>query len=261
MKRENEAKEWQKLVCSYDERRDLAIPGDTAQTLKFCVAHFISIGLEAIADHGYFAVALSGGNTPKAIFQLLSLDPYRTLLPWDKVWLFWSDERCVPKTHTDSNYKMAMDSGLATLPIPPENVFPMETMGNLEENALAYEKLIESKLGGVFDLVMLGMGDDGHTASLFPKTHGLHSTGDRLVIANYIPEKDVWRMTLTFDCINRGNHIAIYVLGENKAKTVKRALNGPYEPDLFPVERVGTPANKALWILDKGAASAVLPKV
>jgi 6-phosphogluconolactonase len=104
---------------------------------------------------------------------------------------------------------------------------------------------------------MLGMGDDGHTASLFPKTHGLHAE-DRTVIANFVPQKDVWRMTLTFESINAARHIVIYVIGKGKAEMLKTALAGPYEPDQYPVQKIGTREHRALWIADAAAAEKLL---
>lgn len=242
------------LIQGYDERRDIAIPGDRAATIQFCIAHFQKLAANAIAKHGYFAVALSGGSTPKAIFEGLTSPENLPKMDWEKFLVFWSDERAVPLDNPDSNYHMAMEAGLIKAPIPVENIFPMETLGDIEANAKAYEQLIKDNVPNQrFDLIMLGMGDDGHTASLFPKTHGLHTT-DRLVIANYIPQKTTWRMTFTYDCINEGSNIAIYLMGGNKAPMLKKVLEGPYDPDEYPVQKVGTPSNKALWIVDSDAA-------
>lgn len=247
--------DWKKHLRAFDERRDIAIPGDDAQTVQFSAEHFLNVGQQAIKEKGSFAVALSGGSTPKAIYERLAQPKNRNRLDWKRVFLFWSDERCVPLDHPDSNYRMAMEAGLAVLPIPEQNIFPMQGEGDLEANAEIYERLITDKLPtGAFDLVMLGMGEDGHTASLFPKTHGLHPN-EKLVIVNFIPSKNSWRITLTFDCINAARHIAIYVLGRSKAEMVKRVFLGPYDPDTFPVQRVGTPAHKALWILDRAASA------
>lgn len=240
----------------YDERCDLLVPGDQAATLQFSIELFIKIANEALKEKGFFAVALSGGNTPKAIFKGLTSIENRNRIDWRRVLLFWSDERCVPKDHPESNYKMAMDAGLATVPISKENIFPFPSEGDLEKNALEYEELIRRKIPtGQFDLVMLGMGDDGHIASLFPKTHGLHAEG-RLVIPNFLPDKNCWRMTLTFECINAARHIIIYVLGKSKATTLKHVLNGTFEPDTLPAQRVGTPQHRALWIADTEAYSS-----
>lgn len=253
-----DGKNWRQSIKSFDNRRDLMIPGDHEKTLQFCVDHFIVIGQESIEDHGYFAVALSGGSTPKAIYQGLADPVHRTKIDWKHVLLFWSDERSVPPYDPESNYRMAMDAAFSHLPVPPQNIHRMQAEGDIEKGAMAYEKLIQAELkDNPFDLMMLGMGEDGHTASLFPRTHGLH-TLDRLAIANYVPQKDTWRMTLTFDCINASRNIAIYVLGKSKAPMVKKVLTSPYQPDDLPVQRVGTPDHKATWILDEEAASQVV---
>lgn len=251
-------KNWKESIHSFDDRRDLIVPGDATETIRFCAKQFIVVGQKEISEKGFFAVALSGGSTPKAIYELLSTEEYRHKLDWPRVRLFWSDERCVPPTDKESNFRMAMDAGFASLPIPEKQIFRMPAESpDLESAAKAYEKLIyEYVPEGKFDLVMLGMGDDGHTASLFPKTHGLHPNTS-LVITNFIPQKDAWRMTLTFECINQAKEIAIYVLGKSKAKMVKQVLNGPYEPDNYPIQSIGTRTHKALWIVDKDAASLV----
>jgi|LakMenEpi03Aug12_release.lakeMendotaPanAssembly.Ray.scaffolds.fasta_scaffold01500_18 6-phosphogluconolactonase len=246
---------WVEHLHLFDKRRDLAIPGNQETTLNFCIDHFLSVAEEAISRKGSFHVALSGGSTPKAIYEGLSQPPNRDKIDWKKVHLYWSDERCVPPYHPESNYHMAMEAGFSKLHIPAEQIHRMQAEGDVEEGALAYEHLIEAKVPEKsFDLLMLGMGSDGHTASLFPKTHGLHSEG-RLVIANYIPQMETWRMSLTFECINEAHHIALYVLGKPKAIMASRALEGPYIPDELPVQKVGTEKHKALWIMDIEAAS------
>lgn len=129
---------------------------------------------------------------------------------------------------------------------------------NIEANAAAYEIAIKKNVPDAqFDLIMLGMGDDGHTASLFPWTDGLH-VEDRLVMANYIPEKKVWRMTLTFPCINSAKHIAIYVTGINKAEMLKKVLYGPPMPDELPIQRIGLSEHPATWIVDAAAADGLI---
>lgn len=243
-------------LFSFDARRDLIIPGDSDETLQFSIDHFLHVATTAIDDHDFFAVALSGGSTPKAIYQGLAKHP--KAINWKKVLLFWSDERSVPHNHPDSNFKMAMEAGFSKLPINTENIFPMPCEGDLEKGAQAYEQLIINKIPSrSFDLMMLGMGEDGHTASLFPKTHGLHAIA-RLIIANYVPQKETWRTTVTFDCINSSKNIAIYVMGKSKAETVKHVLTAPYEPDILPIQKVGIPSHKALWVLDRNASSDVV---
>jgi 6-phosphogluconolactonase len=246
------------LIKPLDDRRDLAVPGDYQTTLQFCVEHFLFTAQKAIASHGRFAVALSGGSTPKAIYQKL-LDPiYQKKIDWTQVLLFWSDERNVSPDSPESNYRLAMEAAFKYLPIRPENIHRMKAEADIVENALAYQNLIHSVLkGSPFDLVMLGMGEDGHTASLFPHTEGLHAQ-DRLVIANYIPEKNTWRMTLTFECINASNAISLYVLGKSKAAMLKHLLTAPYQPEALPAQRVGSAQNKALWIADQEAFSIII---
>jgi 6-phosphogluconolactonase len=252
---------WKEKLISFDKRRDIIIPGNGEETVVFCAKQFLQIGREAIEKNGVFTVALSGGTTPMAIFKEISQPEYRQSIDWSKVRCFWSDERSVPPNHSDSNYGNAMQAGLAKLPLLPENIFRMKAEENLEENALAYEQLIREKIPSLqFDLIMLGMGEDGHTASLFPRTHGLH-TNDRLIIANYIPQKHTWRMSMTYECIQRAKNICIYVIGASKASMVTKVLLGQYDPDNLPIQRVGTPSHKALWILDNAASELLLQSI
>lgn len=245
-------------IIFFDDRRDLVIPGNAQETTRFCAEAFVKTANHAIQEKGTFYAALSGGNTPKAVFQHLASVEFNSQIDWKNVVLFWSDERNVGPKDIQSNYKMAMDAGLDSLPIKKENIHRMQAEGEaieIEDAAKAYEQLIlEIVPNASFDLVMLGMGEDGHTASLFPKTHGLHAEG-RLVIANFVPQLNTWRMSLTFEGINAAKNIHIYVLGKNKAQMVKRILSNTPDPDELPIEKIGTRRNKALWILDREAAS------
>jgi 6-phosphogluconolactonase len=249
---------WKSYIRSTDTSRDVIIPGSKEETLDFSVEQFLFLAAEAIAQEGKFLVALSGGSTPKAIYELLAQSPESENIEWDKVYLFWSDERSVPPTDPESNYKMAMDSGLSKLPIPKENIFRMKAEKDIEANAKHYEEEIK-KLSpkGSFDLVMLGMGEDGHTASLFPKTHALHTSG-QLVVGNFVPQKNTWRMTLTYSCIDAAKNTVIYVLGKSKAEMVKKIFTTPLDPDTLPIQRIGIPSRKALWVLDDEAASEII---
>lgn len=237
-----------------DESKNLIVPGDYQKTLLFCVEHFITICKQSLADHGFFTVALSGGSTPKAIFEKLCSSPYREQINWSHVHLFWSDERALPPDNVDSNFYMAMSAGFNKMPIPSHQIHRMQAESDIKNNAVKYEEIIHKILGKrSFDLVMLGMGEDGHTASLFPFTEGLKIT-DRLCVANYIPQKKCWRMTLTFSCINQASHICIYVLGANKKEMLTQILFPPKKIKTLPVEYIGTPQSKALWIADEAAA-------
>lgn len=242
---------WKEVTRSFDERRILAVPGNKEETLDFCVQHWISCAQEAISARGRFCVALSGGSTPKAIFEKLP----QQKLDWSKVWVFWSDERSVASTHPESNYRMAMDTGLDQLPIPSEQVFRMVAETDIDDNARAYCELIRQHVPDQrFDLIMLGMGDDGHTASLFPHTKGLRRL-DELVVANWVEQKDTWRMTFTFACIDRARAAAVYVIGDSKAPMLKQVLAGKYQPVELPSQRLGTEDTPVLWIADSGAAA------
>jgi 6-phosphogluconolactonase len=243
---------------SWDERRDLIVPGDYPTTLIFCVEHFIALSKKAIQDHGFFFTALSGGSTPKAIFELLTSPPYDQMIEWDKVHLFWSDERASAPDSPDSNYHMAMQAGLDKMKIPKDQIHRMRAEEKIEENALAYEQEIAAALKGrPFDLITLGMGEDGHTASLFPHTEGLN-VQNRLVTANYIPQKKTERMTFTYRCINQAANIAIYVLGPSKKAMLAKVLLSPDQFEDYPIQNIGTPTHHALWIADQAAAEELI---
>lgn len=240
------------MLKTFDSRRNLFIANDTAEAIAFATEHWIHSAKQAIQQRGKFAVALSGGSTPKAIYQALS---HEKDLDWTKVFLFWSDERSVPPDHPDSNYKMAMES-FGKLPIPPHQIFRMKAEEHREQNAKDYEEKIRHHLGKhLFDLVMLGVGEDGHTASLFPNTEALH-VEDRLVVPNYVEAHKTWRMTFTFPCINQSAKIAFYALGASKQTIIPQVLNAPIVSS-YPASKIGTPEHPALWILDKAAASGI----
>ncbi len=247
------------MINSYDERRDIVILNNEKEAVEYCVEHFISTANNAIKDHGFFTVALSGGSTPKAIFQLLSEKENAKKVDFTKVFLFWSDERAVPLDDASSNYKMAMDAGLKML-VPEEQIFPMNGVGDLDYNARQYEATLNEIIpDGRLDLTMLGMGDDGHTASLFPHTKAL-KVKDRLVVKNEVPQKQCERLTLTFNAINSSKQIVLYVLGNGKAEMVKTVFEAPLNVQEFPIQAVGTKESKALWIMDATAANLLFPQ-
>jgi len=239
----------------WDERRTLAVPGDEKATLTYSAEHWIFLAKKAIEQKGSFFAALSGGSTPKAIYTLLATT-YSSQIDWTKVHLFWSDERCVPPTDPENNYYMAMEAGIKALSIPASHIHRMHAEKDIEKHATLYEAEIRKTLGSSsFDLIMLGMGEDGHTASLFPSTEAL-KVADKLIVANTVPSKKCTRMTMTFPCINSAQNIVIYVIGAAKASMLKRALSKGEE---LPVQRVGTKKHKALWIADESAASSLDP--
>ncbi|MCC5832594.1 MAG: 6-phosphogluconolactonase [Chlamydiales bacterium] len=247
----------QKNPIVFDERRLIALPGGHDETIHFAVENWIETAIESIKDHDFFAVALSGGSTPKKIFQELAKRP--DAIDWSKVYLFWGDERPVPVSHPESNYRMAIEeAGLEKLPIPKNQIYRMIAETDIEANAIGYEAIIQGKLGAhPFDLIMLGMGDDGHTASLFPHTRALNEK-ERLVVANHIPQKNTWRMTLTYACMNNARHICIYVLGAGKAEVLERVLTSKFNYEEYPSQNIGTKSNPALWIVDLDASKNLI---
>lgn len=233
--------------------KDVAIIGDFDQTVDYATEHFIQTAKSAIQAKDSFFVALSGGSTPNAIYKKLASEKSKEL-DWSKVFLFWSDERAVPPTSDESNFFCAMNAGLKRLPLVKEHVLRMHAESDIEKHAEHYEALLKSIMGPrPFDLVMLGMGEDGHTASLFPGTKALDEQ-QRWVVANHVPQKNCWRMTMTYPCINRSKAIAVYVLGEAKQERIHAALVQGGSP-AYPIENVGTEQNKALFILDEAAGA------
>ena len=226
---------------------------------------FASVAEQAVKARGVARVAISGGTTPKAMFALLAdqSQPYFAQVPWDKLHLFWVDERCVPPTDADSNYRMTNEAMLAHVPLPAAQIYRME--GELEPEVAAsrYEAAIRTafRLEGaetpVFDLILLGMGDDGHTASLFPHTAALFDLAS-IVVANHVPQKDTWRITLTFPVINRGREVAFLIENANKAQVVRDVFLGPYDPESKPSQLI-RPASGALTLLLDSAAASKLP--
>ncbi len=248
-------------IYHLDNRRQLNLPGNADQTLAFAVSDWVETAQKSIDDHGYFAVALSGGSTPKKIFKELSTKHQKSL-DWSKVYLFWSDERSVLPTDHDSNFHMAMiEGGLSALDIKPENIFRMEAEKDLEANANAYAEKIKHILKGKgFDLIMLGMGDDGHTASLFPGTEGL-KVKNKLVIPNFVPQKETWRMSFTYELINSASKICLYVLGANKADILHKVLFSPLDTTTYPSQGVGSESHKATWIIDEDASQNIVAEL
>ncbi|HSX38329.1 MAG TPA: 6-phosphogluconolactonase [Chlamydiales bacterium] len=239
-------------IQTWDDRRYIAILNSKEEAIRFAALHWQHSAERSIQQRGRFAVALSGGSTPKAMYELLSK---KLNFDWNKVFLFWSDERGVPPTHLDSNYRMAMESGFQYLSIPQKQIFRMQAETNQQMHASAYEKIIYNILDkNLFDLVMLGIGEDGHIASLFPHSPAL-DIDNRLIAAQFIPGKD-WRMTFTFPCINQSRLSVIYAIGLSKASIVKNVLNAAVVSP-FPASRIGTHEHPALWILDNEAASEI----
>src|SRR5271163_1882207 len=220
---------------------------------------------EAVASRGLARIAISGGNTPKRTFEMLA-DPAATefsVFPWDKTDLFWVDERCVPPDDKDSNYRMTKLALLDKVPLAADHVFRIEGELDPELAAARYESVIRNRfrLEGAelptFDLVALGMGPDGHTASLFPHTAGIHEL-TRIAIANHVPQKETWRVTLTSPVINQGRKVVFLIGGADKATVLKSVLSDKYDPETWPSQVIQPKSGQLLLLLDQ-AAAAELP--
>jgi 6-phosphogluconolactonase len=219
---------------------------------------FAQTGTHAIATEGRFTVSLAGGSTPKAAYQLLASPDFSTRLDWSKAHIFWGDERCVPPDHPESNYRMACETLIGEVPLPGSNIHRME--GELEpvEAARRYDKGLRTFFGNTphFDLILLGMGTDGHTASIFPGTSALQET-QAWAIANYVDKLSSWRITLTPGILNQARKIIFIVSGENKARPLQQVLMGEYQPEIYPSQLIKPISGNLTWLLDKSAAKFI----
>ena len=222
---------------------------------------FVAAAERSIAKKGSFSVALAGGSTPKALYQLLArgpaTEPKEWPFDWEKVRIFFGDERCVAPGHPDSNFRMADEELLSKVPIPQMNIFRMRGEIDPNEAAKEYGLHLKERFGeGGLDLVLLGMGRDGHTASLFPHSPALVETKHRCV-AHYVENSTTgksWRITLTAPFLNRSAEVLILVAGEEKAAVFQEVLTGPRDPSRLPIQMI-QPAGKLVWIVDESAHS------
>ena len=241
---------------------------DTVRLMRAAAEHFVTLAAKCIDTHGRFAVALSGGSTPKTMYELLATPDFSERVDWSHVHIFWGDERCVPIDHIESNYRMACETLLEHIPIPSSNIHRIHSEMEPERAAAEYNLTLhtffaqypECKANNCdeptarFDLILLGMGDDGHTASLFPSTKVIHQQ-KRWVIAHYVEKLNAWRVTLTPVVINAAADVTFIVSGKEKAEKLRQVLNGPYQPEVLPAQIVRPPAGHLLWLVDAEAAA------
>jgi 6-phosphogluconolactonase len=220
---------------------------------------FVTAAHNAIQKRGRFVLALTGGSSPVALYQLLATPAYQEKIDWNKVFVFWGDERWVALDDDLSNAKMAFDTLLDKVNIPKSNIFPMYKEGISAENyALDYENSIKSITGddGQFDLILLGMGDDGHTASLFPGQAVLQEE-DKWVAAYYLEPQTMFRITLTAPLINKARQIVVLTFGENKAHALNEVLHGDYNPEKYPSQLIKPVDGELLFLTDKSATTRI----
>jgi 6-phosphogluconolactonase len=239
----------------------LQVSAATEEVTRAAAELFVNSAAEAVKLRGVARIAISGGSTPKNAFTLVAAE-YAGKVPWDKLQLFWVDERCVPPDHPESNYGMTRAAMLSKVPLPAENVHRMEGELDPEEAASRYESEIRNtfRLEGAqtptFDLILLGLGPDGHTASLFPHTEGLNEMA-RICIANHVPQKDTWRMTLTWPVITQGREVAFLIEGEEKAEIVRTVFAGAYDPETYPAQLIRPASGKLTLLLDAATAAGL----
>ena len=231
---------------------------DADEVARAAARRFVELADAATRSRDRFSVALSGGSTPKRIYELLAGDELRDQVNWPAVHVFFGDERCVPPDDSESNYRMANEALLARVPLPPENVHRMRGEGDAVSNARLYEdelrNYFEDERWPSFDLVMLGMGDDGHTASLFPSTTALDAR-DAWVAANWVEKLDAFRVTLTAPAINHARTIMFVVTGASKAGRLHEVLHGARDPRRLPSQLISAQAGSLEWFLDQAAAA------
>ncbi len=241
--------------------REIRILGGAEAICKAAAAELLSAAAEAVQSKGAFAIALAGGSTPKALYSLLATGPsIRAQMPWAKLYFFFSDERHVPPDSAESNFRMAQEAMLSKIPLTPQQVARIKgEYADAAQAAQEYEQTLRDffrlAVGEFprFDLVLLGMGPDGHTASLFPGTKALREE-KRLVVSNWVGKFCTDRITLTAPVFNNAACVLFMAHGEDKAPALKAVLEGPYEPEQLPAQLIQPKNGKLLWFVDTAAA-------
>jgi 6-phosphogluconolactonase len=244
-------------------QREVRILPDAAAIAKRSADEFIRAANAAVEARGAFTVALAGGSTPKAMYALLAENPtLRAQVPWDKLRIFFGDERHVPPDHKDSNYNMAREAMFSKVALKPEQIHRIKgEEAETEKAALEYEQVLRAyfqlKDGQLprLDLILLGMGEEGHTLSLFPGTKALRAPANRLVVRNWVGKLYTERITLTSPVANQARQVIFAVTKADKALALKAVLEGPYEPEQLPSQLIQPESGKLLWLVDPDAGS------
>jgi len=241
------------------EPRTVTILPDAASLAAAAADHALAVLGAALAERERAHVALAGGSTPRAMNALLAAEPRRSQLDWNRIVCWFGDERCVAPDDPESNYRMNRETLLDPLAIPPERVHRIHGEGDPSASAADYGAVLRRELGDEprLDLVLLGMGPDGHTASLFPGTTKAIGR-DELCVAHYVPKLDRWRITLTPRAINAAREVAITAGGAEKADALRAVLTGPRAPDVFPSQLIRPKGGALRWFVDAAAASDLI---
>jgi 6-phosphogluconolactonase len=234
---------------------DVIVRPSKADVTRTAADRIVAAAASAIAARGRFTIALSGGSTPRALFELLATDEYRAKVDWPRVEVCFGDERCVPPDDPASNYRMARE---ALLDHVPARVHRMRGEDEPAAGAAAYERELRELFGATprFDLVLLGMGDNGHTASLFPGLRAVEER-ERWVVAEYVAEVSMWRITCTPVVLNAAAEDLFLVAGADKAPMLQRVLEGPRDPRALPSQVVAPTNGRLVWLVDAAAAAAL----
>jgi 6-phosphogluconolactonase len=246
-----------------EELNEVRVFDDTTGLIQATADEIARAAREAVDARGRFAWALAGGSTPRDVYRLLAGDPYRERMPWNAIHFFWGDERHVPPDHPDSNFRMAREAMLDAVPVPAENIHRvMAEEPDAQRAAAEYESTLRSFFAlasgewPVFDLIQLGLGKEGHTASLFPGGAAIHER-ERLVVAPWVEAQSTFRITFTPPVLNHARRTLFLVSGEEKAEALHAVLEGAREPDLYPAQIV---EGNCLWMVDRAAAQLLKPK-
>ena len=240
------------------DRASVRVLDDGPALVRTLADAFVECAHEAVNRRGRFDVLLSGGSTPAEVYRALARA--QPPLPWDHIHLWFGDERWVPPTHPDSNYRMAHETLLGPLGLTGDRVHRVETELDPDAAALRYEDEMRAAFPAAvprFDLVLLGVGEDGHTASLFPDTAALDER-TRLVVANWVPKLAAHRITITYPVLEAARAVWVLAVGERKAAIVREVLEGPFDPRRLPVQAARPAHGDVVWWLDAGAASALV---
>jgi 6-phosphogluconolactonase len=233
----------------------IQITADLAELATAAMQEVLKSSRQAISQRGGFSFVLSGGNTPKTLFEKLATDPAAAGMDWSRTEVYFGDERCVPPDDAESNYRMAKLAMLDRVAIPPASVHRMRGEIDPQTAAIEYGRILQAKFGeGGPDLILLGMGDDGHTASLFPHTAALAEQRHRC-IANFVPRLNTWRLTMSAPFINRAAKVIIMVSGAGKAERIAQVIEGPRDPQALPIQLIAPASGSLLWLLDRPAAA------
>jgi len=217
----------------------------------------VEVAGRAVAQRGRFTLALAGGGTPKPVYERLAGDDFAGRIDWSKTDLFFGDERCVEPNDPQSNYRMAREALLARVPLPEANIHRIRGEADPAVAAAEYEQILRETLRSErprLDLVLLGIGDDGHTASLFPGTAAVREA-TRLVAAQYVDKLAAWRVSLAPPLLDAAAEVAFLVEGGGKAEVLAAILEGPYQPDVLPAQRIQPTAGRVRWLVDAAAAA------